>query len=49
MGAEIDLEHGYISARAKRLVGTRYVFDASIPGSQRVTPPAPSFEAKPGW
>src|SRR6185312_6943698 len=27
MGAEIDLEHGYISARARRLSGTRYVFD----------------------
>ncbi|MEO6929863.1 MAG: UDP-N-acetylglucosamine 1-carboxyvinyltransferase [Casimicrobiaceae bacterium] len=27
MGAEIDLDSGYISAHAKRLVGTRFVFD----------------------
>jgi UDP-N-acetylglucosamine 1-carboxyvinyltransferase len=27
MGAEIDLEHGYISARAKRLAGVRFGFD----------------------
>ena len=27
MGAEIDLEHGYISATARRLSGTRFVFD----------------------
>ena len=26
MGAEIDLEHGYISARARRLAGARFVF-----------------------
>ena len=26
MGAEIDLEHGYISARARRLVGTHFLF-----------------------
>src|SRR3982750_727533 len=27
MGAEIDLTHGYINARASRLKGTRYAFD----------------------
>src|SRR6266513_6355976 len=27
MGAEIDLDHGYIDAKAKRLAGTRFVFD----------------------
>jgi UDP-N-acetylglucosamine 1-carboxyvinyltransferase len=27
MGAEIDLEHGYINARATRLKGTRFAFD----------------------
>src|SRR5208282_5832561 len=27
MGAEIDLDHGYIDARARRLVGTKFVFD----------------------
>src|SRR5512144_714908 len=27
MGAEIDLEHGYIAARAPRLKGTQFVFD----------------------
>jgi UDP-N-acetylglucosamine 1-carboxyvinyltransferase len=27
MGAEIDLTHGYINARAKRLTGVRFVFD----------------------
>src|SRR5580704_14582255 len=26
MGAEIDLDHGYIDAKAKRLVGTKFVF-----------------------
>jgi UDP-N-acetylglucosamine 1-carboxyvinyltransferase len=37
MGAEIDLEHGYISARAKRLVGTRYVFDVvTVTGTENL-------------
>src|SRR3989442_11055561 len=27
MGAEIDLDHGYIDAKARRLAGTRFVFD----------------------
>jgi len=29
MGAEIDLDHGYIDARATRLSGTRFVFDVT--------------------
>jgi UDP-N-acetylglucosamine 1-carboxyvinyltransferase len=29
MGAEIDLDHGYIDARARRLTGTRFVFDVT--------------------
>jgi UDP-N-acetylglucosamine 1-carboxyvinyltransferase len=37
MGAEIDLEHGYISARAKRLVGTRFVFDlVTVTGTENL-------------
>jgi UDP-N-acetylglucosamine 1-carboxyvinyltransferase len=37
MGAEIDLEHGYISARAKKLVGTRYVFDVvTVTGTENL-------------
>src|SRR5436190_1441664 len=27
LGAEIDLDHGYIDAKARRLVGTTFVFD----------------------
>jgi UDP-N-acetylglucosamine 1-carboxyvinyltransferase len=37
MGAEIDLEHGYISARASKLVGTRYVFDVvTVTGTENL-------------
>ena len=37
MGAEIDLEHGYISARARRLIGTRYVFDVvTVTGTENL-------------
>jgi UDP-N-acetylglucosamine 1-carboxyvinyltransferase len=37
MGAEIDLEHGYISARAKRLIGTRFVFDVvTVTGTENL-------------
>ena len=37
MGAEIDLEHGYISARSKKLVGTRYVFDVvTVTGTENL-------------
>jgi len=37
MGVEIDLEHGYISARAKKLVGTRYVFDVvTVTGTENL-------------
>jgi len=37
MGAEIDLEHGYISARAKRLAGTRFVFDlVTVTGTENL-------------
>jgi len=37
MGAEIDLEHGYISARAKRLRGTRFVFDlVTVTGTENL-------------
>src|SRR3954462_3481481 len=35
MGAEIDLTHGYINARARRLTGTRFGFDvAPVPGTE---------------
>jgi UDP-N-acetylglucosamine 1-carboxyvinyltransferase len=37
MGAEVDLEHGYISARARRLVGTRFVFDVvTVTGTENL-------------
>jgi UDP-N-acetylglucosamine 1-carboxyvinyltransferase len=37
MGAEIDLEHGYISARARRLRGTRFVFDVvTVTGTENL-------------
>ena len=37
MGAEIDLEHGYIGARASRLVGTRFVFDVvTVTGTENL-------------
>jgi UDP-N-acetylglucosamine 1-carboxyvinyltransferase len=37
MGAEIDLEHGYISARASRLVGARFVFDmVTVTGTENL-------------
>lgn len=37
MGAEIDLENGYISARARRLSGTRYVFDVvTVTGTENL-------------
>jgi UDP-N-acetylglucosamine 1-carboxyvinyltransferase len=29
MGAEIDLDHGYIDAKARRLAGARFVFDVT--------------------
>ena len=37
MGVEIDLEHGYIAARARRLVGTRFVFDVvTVTGTENL-------------
>jgi UDP-N-acetylglucosamine 1-carboxyvinyltransferase len=37
MGAEIDLEHGYIAARAPRLKGTRFVFDVvTVTGTENL-------------
>ncbi len=37
MGAEIDLEHGYIAARTRRLKGTRYVFDmVTVTGTENL-------------
>ena len=37
LGAEIDLEHGYISARARRLAGTRFVFDVvTVTGTENL-------------
>jgi len=37
MGAEIDLDHGYIDAKAKRLLGTRFVFDvATVTGTENL-------------
>ena len=37
LGAEIDLEHGYISAHARRLAGTRFVFDVvTVTGTENL-------------
>jgi UDP-N-acetylglucosamine 1-carboxyvinyltransferase len=37
MGAEIDLTHGYINARAKRLNGVRFVFDVvTVTGTENL-------------
>jgi UDP-N-acetylglucosamine 1-carboxyvinyltransferase len=37
MGAEIDLEHGYIAARTKRLTGARFVFDlVTVTGTENL-------------
>ncbi len=37
MGAEIDLEHGYINARASRLAGTKFVFDVvTVTGTENL-------------
>ncbi|MCC7116141.1 MAG: UDP-N-acetylglucosamine 1-carboxyvinyltransferase, partial [Burkholderiales bacterium] len=37
MGAEIDLEHGYISARTSRLAGVRFVFDVvTVTGTENL-------------
>src|SRR6185437_9601342 len=37
LGAEIDLTHGYISARARRLSGTRFVFDlVTVTGTENL-------------
>ena len=37
MGAEIDLDHGYIDARAKRLTGANFVFDVvTVTGTENL-------------
>jgi len=37
MGAEIDLDHGYIDARATRLTGIKYVFDVvTVTGTENL-------------
>jgi len=37
MGAEIDVEHGYISARTARLTGVRFVFDGvTVTGTENL-------------
>ena len=37
LGAEIDLEHGYIAARTKRLRGARFVFDmVTVTGTENL-------------
>ncbi|HEY4137963.1 MAG TPA: UDP-N-acetylglucosamine 1-carboxyvinyltransferase, partial [Casimicrobiaceae bacterium] len=37
MGAEIDLDHGYINARAARLAGAKYVFDVvTVTGTENL-------------
>ncbi len=37
MGAEIDLDHGYIDAKAPRLQGTRFVFDVvTVTGTENL-------------
>jgi UDP-N-acetylglucosamine 1-carboxyvinyltransferase len=37
MGATIDLDHGYIDAKTKRLIGTRFVFDVvTVTGTENL-------------
>src|SRR5438094_4117477 len=37
LGAEIDLDHGYIDAKARRLVGTTFVFDVvTVTGTENL-------------
>jgi UDP-N-acetylglucosamine 1-carboxyvinyltransferase len=37
LGAEIDLDHGYIDARAKRLTGAKFVFDVvTVTGTENL-------------
>ena len=37
MGAEIDLDHGYIDAKAKRLAGAKFVFDVvTVTGTENL-------------
>src|SRR5690242_21473874 len=37
MGAQIDLDHGYINARATRLAGAKYVFDVvTVTGTENL-------------
>src|SRR6266481_707642 len=37
LGADIDLDHGYIDAKAKRLVGTTFVFDmVTVTGTENL-------------
>jgi UDP-N-acetylglucosamine 1-carboxyvinyltransferase len=37
MGAEIDLDHGYIDAKAKQLIGTRFVFEVvTVTGTENL-------------
>src|SRR5438094_5147418 len=37
MGAEIDLDHGYIDAKTSRLVGTRFAFDlVTVTGTENL-------------
>src|SRR5436190_19721189 len=37
MGAQIDLDHGYINARARRLTGRRFSFDVvTVPGTENL-------------
>jgi UDP-N-acetylglucosamine 1-carboxyvinyltransferase len=37
MGAEIDLDHGYIDAKARRLTGTHFVFDVvTVTGTENL-------------
>ena len=43
------LANAYGERVSQSAVGTRYLFDASTPASQRATPAPTSFEAKPAW
>ena len=43
------LANTYGDRVSQSAVGTTYVFDASVPGSQRATPAPTRFEEKPTW
>ena len=50
LGAEINLTHGYVEAKAKRLKGARINFDIStVGGTEHLMMAAATAKGKPSW